>query len=104
MLNLNKIFAMPVLQYKNTKDIDYFEKKQLEKLLEEIEEFKTEDIRINKSNKICELLDILQVVLSFLELFSKEEIKKASTMHKSKLEARYKLIGKYEIYQFLNKK
>jgi predicted house-cleaning noncanonical NTP pyrophosphatase (MazG superfamily) len=102
MKNLNQLIKMPVLKY--SLDLD-FENRQIEKLFEEIEEFRQEkDCR--RTEKACELLDLLQVSLSFLELFSVDEIDQAYRLNLEKHKDRqeFEIIGKYEIFKIMHKK
>lgn len=101
MKNLNQLIKLPVLKYPS----DNFENIQINKLIEEIEEFRQEkDCR--KTEKACELLDLLQVSLSFLELFSVDEIDQAYRLNLEKHKDRqeFEIIGKYEIFKIMYKK
>jgi predicted house-cleaning noncanonical NTP pyrophosphatase (MazG superfamily) len=102
MKNLNQLIKLPVLDYSNI-EIDKFDKLQSEKLIEEIEEFMIETDTIKKA---CELMDVIQVALSFLDRFDIDTIDQAYRLNleKHKERKRFAVIGKYEIFKIMYKK
>lgn len=100
---LNQLLKLPVLRYDNQEWYGNFKTLQLEKLFEEMQEFKKEDDILNKA---CEYLDMLQVVLSFSDMFSNDVLDQACRFNNEKHQKRKKfdIIGKYEIFKILNKK
>jgi predicted house-cleaning noncanonical NTP pyrophosphatase (MazG superfamily) len=102
MKNLNQLIKLPVLNYSNI-EIDKFDKVQSEKLIEEIEEFITETDTLKKA---CELMDVIQVALSFLDRFDIDTIDQAWRLNNEKHKERkkFEIIGKYEIFKIMYKK
>jgi len=103
MKNLNQLFKLPVLDYaKMNLDKDNFESAQINKLFEEIEEFRSETSIIKKC---CELFDIIQVVFSLLNIFSLDEIDQAFRLNIEKHNNRgiFKILGFFEIFKLMKK-
>jgi predicted house-cleaning noncanonical NTP pyrophosphatase (MazG superfamily) len=102
MKNLNQIIKLPVLDYSKI-EIDEFDQLQSNKLIEEIEEFLIEDDTLKKA---CELMDVIQVALSFLDRFDIDTIDQAWRLNidKHKERKRFDIVGKYEIFRILHKK
>jgi len=102
MKNLNQLIKMPVLDYGNI-EIDDFDNIQSNKLIEEIEEFLSENDTLKKA---CELIDVIQVALSFLDRFDINTIDQAWRLNLEKHKDRkiFDIVGKYEIFKILHKK
>jgi len=103
MKNLNQLLKLPVIDYNSSLiDKSNFEKLQIDKLLEEIEEFETEKDYIKKC---CECMDIIQVSFSLLELFNQDIIDQVWKFHLEKLKNKkcFELKGIFEIFQICNK-
>ena len=102
MKNLNQIIKLPVLDYSKI-EIDEFDQLQSNKLIEEIEEFLIEDDTLKKA---CELMDVIQVALSFLDRFDIDTIDQAWRLNidKHKERKKFDIVGKYEIFRILHKK
>ena len=103
MKNLNQLLKLPVIDYKeNLVDKSNFEKLQIDKLLEEIEEFETEKDYLNKC---CECIDIIQVSFSLLEIFNQDIIDQAYRIHLEKIKNKkgFEIKGIFEIFQICNK-
>jgi predicted house-cleaning noncanonical NTP pyrophosphatase (MazG superfamily) len=98
--NLNYFFKLPILQY--NKENENFEKDQVNKLLEEIEEFQNEKDLIKKC---CELFDIIQVVFSLLNLFSLDDIDQSFRLNIEKHRNRglFQVLGYFDIFKLLKK-
>jgi len=101
MKNLNQLLKLPVLKY-DLIDKSNFEKNQIDKILEEIEEFETEKDYLKKC---CECLDVIQVSFSLLELFNQDIIDQAWRLHNEKLKKKksFEIKGIFEIFQICNR-
>jgi hypothetical protein len=86
---------LPLLEY-NLQDKGNFEIQQIEKLFEEITEFRIEQDYIKKAN---ELIDIIQVSLSLLNLYNNDILDMACKNNYEKHENRniHAILGKIEI-------
>lgn len=91
---MNKII-LPRLLYESL-DSSTFEIEQIEKLLEELEEFTKEN---DYQKKASELIDIIQVSFSLLNLFNNDIINQAclNNVKKHKTRKKFNIIGKYTI-------
>lgn len=102
MKNLNQLIKLPVLDYKDI-EIDEFDRRQSEKLIEELEEFLSENDTLKKA---CELIDLIQVAFSFVDRFDIDTIDQAWRLNFDKHKDRkvFDIVGKYEIFKILHKK
>lgn len=89
------MLLLPILKYQ-TLDKSEFERMQIDKLFEEIKEFRLEKDYIKRAN---ELIDIIQVCLSLLNLFDTDILTIACGKNYEKHQKRniYEILGNIKI-------
>lgn len=99
MYKFVNVLELPILEY-NVMDKSNFEKEQITKLFEKIKDFRVENDYILKAN---ELIDLIQVSLSLLNLFNNDILEQACINNFKKHETRnqYNISGMYKIVKNL---